>query len=114
MKKKDDIVSRNGNRYAFLESERSFHYLPPEEDDEKREKRWNFWRKTRQMEEKETQFTPTYPVQSLKENLANLRQLLIEVTDGCNLACKYCGYGELYGNYDARNNKKQTFDNVKC
>ena len=114
MKNKDYFVSKNGNRYAYIEDGRSFHYLPPEEDDEKREKKWNFWRETHQMEETETQFTPTYPVQTLKESLANLRQLLIEVTDGCNLACKYCGYGELYGNYDARKNKKQTFDNVKA
>lgn len=113
MKKNDDIISSNGNRYAFLESERNFHYLPPEENDENREKRWKFWNETYQMKGNNIQFTPTYPVQLLKENLANLRQLLIEVTDECNLACRYCGYGNLYGNYDARNNKKQKFENVK-
>lgn len=26
----------------------------------------------------------------------NLRQLTFEVTDDCNLCCKYCGYGDMY------------------
>jgi uncharacterized protein len=37
--------------------------------------------------------------------LANLRQLTFEVTDACNLKCKYCGYGEFYEDYDKRKNK---------
>ncbi|MFK2292020.1 radical SAM peptide maturase [Bacteroides fragilis] len=45
--------------------------------------------------------------------MACLRQLLIEVTDKCNLKCKYCGYGEFYSNYDRRETRNQTFDNVK-
>lgn len=35
-------------------------------------------------------------------NLVNLSQLVFEVTDGCNLRCKYCGCGELYEGYDPR------------
>jgi uncharacterized protein len=38
----------------------------------------------------------------IKRNLINLSQLVFEVTDGCNLSCKYCGYGELYDGYDPR------------
>ena len=29
-------------------------------------------------------------------NLINLKQLVFEVTDACNLHCKYCAYAELY------------------
>ena len=29
-------------------------------------------------------------------NIINLRQLVFEVTDACNLKCKYCGYSDLY------------------
>jgi radical SAM protein with 4Fe4S-binding SPASM domain len=57
----------------------------------------------------EAEYDPLY----IESNLANLRQLLIEVTDECNLACKYCGYGELYGNYDKRTGGKQNFKNVR-
>ncbi len=36
----------------------------------------------------------------VKHSLLNLKQLVFEVTDACNLKCKYCGYGEYYDNYD--------------
>uniref|UniRef100_UPI0040294E57 radical SAM peptide maturase n=1 Tax=Segatella hominis TaxID=2518605 RepID=UPI0040294E57 len=38
-------------------------------------------------------------------NLANLPQLVFEVTDACNLKCKYCAYGEFYDDFDERENK---------
>lgn len=38
-------------------------------------------------------------------NLANLKQLVFEVTDSCNLRCTYCTYGKFYGDYDYRGNK---------
>ena len=45
----------------------------------------------------------------IKHQLSNLRQLTFEVTDACNLSCKYCAYGELYSDYDRRENKKMSF-----
>mgnify|MGYP000975947596 CR=1 FL=1 len=39
-------------------------------------------------------------------NIANLPQLVFEVTDACNLKCKYCAYGEFYNDFDKRENKK--------
>ena len=33
--------------------------------------------------------------QDIIESLSNLKQLIFEVTDACNLRCKYCGYGDL-------------------
>lgn len=42
----------------------------------------------------------------IRDNIQNLSQLTFEVTDACNLQCKYCGYGELYNGYDQRENKK--------
>ena len=46
-------------------------------------------------------------------NILNLKQLTFEVTDNCNLKCKYCGYGELYSWYDAREAKNMSFDDIK-
>jgi uncharacterized protein len=37
--------------------------------------------------------------------LANLPQIVFEVTDACNLKCKYCAYGEFYDDYDQREGK---------
>lgn len=38
----------------------------------------------------------------IEQNLINLKQLVFEVTDACNLRCKYCGYADLYEGYDKR------------
>ena len=46
-------------------------------------------------------------------NLINLKQLVFEVTDGCNLHCKYCAYAELYEGYDLRQNKNMPFHKAK-
>lgn len=48
------------------------------------------------------------------ENLINLRQLTFEVTDACNLKCKYCGFGELYHGYDDRESKFMSLPNAKA
>ncbi|RPH28715.1 MAG: radical SAM peptide maturase [Bacteroidales bacterium] len=42
--------------------------------------------------------------------LANVDHLVFEVTDACNLKCKYCGYGEFYADYDERVNKYMPFE----
>lgn len=49
----------------------------------------------------------------VKHELANLRQVVFEVTDACNLKCKYCGYGEFYEDYDNRNNRFMDFNTAK-
>lgn len=45
--------------------------------------------------------------------LSNVSQVVFEVTDACNLKCKYCGYGEYYENYDKRENKNLSIDKGK-
>ncbi|MCL2290687.1 MAG: radical SAM peptide maturase [Bacteroidetes bacterium] len=44
--------------------------------------------------------------------LSNLRQIVFEVTDACNLKCKYCGYGEFYSDYDKRENKNLSIEDA--
>ncbi len=46
-------------------------------------------------------------------NLLNLKQVTFEVTDECNLKCKYCGFGEMYTGYDIREAKYLSFNNIK-
>lgn len=49
----------------------------------------------------------------IEHNLVNLRQLTFEVTDDCNLRCRYCGYGELYYGYDERKAQYMTFEQIR-
>lgn len=101
----------------------SFHYVPDEllaylekkrkDENDYYYKKYLFLESNGFFTNVETEFTVQYSPKNIKSNLANLRQLLIEVTDGCNLSCKYCGYGELYGDYDKRSSKKNDFATVK-
>ncbi|WP_293738809.1 radical SAM peptide maturase [uncultured Parabacteroides sp.] len=50
---------------------------------------------------------------NVKKSLANTHQLTLEITDACNLKCKYCGYGEFYEDHDERNNQYMTPASVK-
>lgn len=45
--------------------------------------------------------------------LINTSQIVFEVTDQCNLKCKYCAYGDLYNNYNPRNGTNANLDNAK-
>ena len=46
-------------------------------------------------------------------NLINLRQLVFEVTDACNLRCKYCGHLELYEKHETRKGRRLPFHKAK-
>lgn len=46
----------------------------------------------------------------IRHTLANLPLLTFEVTDACNLKCKYCGYGEFYNDYDERKDQNLPFE----
>jgi uncharacterized protein len=43
----------------------------------------------------------------------NLNQIVFEVTDACNLKCKYCAYGDMYYDYDKRIGKNIPFHFIK-
>lgn len=49
----------------------------------------------------------------IESQIANTKHVVFEVTDLCNLKCKYCGYGELYNDYDERVGQKMGFENIK-
>jgi len=48
----------------------------------------------------------------VKYNFANTPQITFEITDACNLKCTYCGYGQFYSDYDARENRRLPTDNA--
>jgi uncharacterized protein len=50
----------------------------------------------------------------IKNNLINLRNIVFEVTEKCNLNCKYCGLSEqLYKKYDIRKSRDLPFKKAK-
>lgn len=51
--------------------------------------------------------------ETIDYTLSNLAQLTFELTDKCNLDCKYCGYSEFYNNHDKRNGQKLSFGVAK-
>lgn len=51
--------------------------------------------------------------EQIVHTLQHLHQLVFEVTDRCNLKCKYCGYGELYCSYDERKSRDMPLDKAQ-
>ena len=47
-------------------------------------------------------FDSRLTAEGVKRSLANTKQITFEITEKCNLKCKYCGYGEFYDDYDKR------------
>lgn len=54
-----------------------------------------------------------FSAERIKHEFVNSFQMLFEVTNVCNLKCKYCGYGELYCNYGIRKPKNLSFIRAK-
>lgn len=50
---------------------------------------------------------------TVSRQIANLKQLVFEVTDDCNLKCEYCAYGAMYYDYDEREGKYLSFDAIR-
>lgn len=51
--------------------------------------------------------------EDVEYNLVELKHLVFEVTDECNLRCKYCGYAGLYEGYDKRESLFFPFQRAK-
>lgn len=50
-------------------------------------------------------FYPNMKREEIEESIANTENVVIEMTQKCNLRCFYCTYGELYDRDPFRNNK---------
>lgn len=120
------ISTEHGHQYAYSEALRYFMYIPEKmktvmerqdqnvaDSDDYYVRKLQFLQNNYFFDKEKVAFQTEYTEELVKQNMACLRQLLIEVTDKCNLKCKYCGYGEFYSNYDQRETRNQTFDNVK-
>lgn len=46
----------------------------------------------------------------IHNELENMQVITFVITDKCNLKCRYCAYGDLYGGYDTRADKNMNFN----
>ena len=116
-------TAKSGNKYLYADAAKYNIYIPnafyetfgKEDSNDKSyyQQKLCFFKNHGLLEKENIRLTSKFNGEQVRKNLANLRQLLIEVTDGCNLKCKYCGYGEFYSNHDERRGINQTFENVK-
>lgn len=75
--------------------------------------KYNYLKKVGFSDSSDISFVTKPNPDEIKTKLANLRQLVVEVTDSCNLNCHYCAYGDLYKNYDSRTTGKLIFKKIK-
>jgi uncharacterized protein len=119
----DDYVfsapAQSGNRY-MLAKQTPFccHVSPVMKDGENADseyyrQKFLYWKKNLFRDKYEYPNTMRLSPEGIKYNIINLQQLVFEVTDACNLRCKYCGYGDLYSGYDKRENKTLTVKQVQ-
>ena len=74
------------------------------ESDSKLQKRNDFIEKYKSLNYKQVRFITLSPEQ-VQIQLYKVKQITFEITDACNLNCKYCAYGDLYNDYDKRKEK---------
>ncbi|MCL2311765.1 MAG: radical SAM peptide maturase [Firmicutes bacterium] len=66
----------------------------------------------------DSQFVSDASVNDIYHCLANRPQIVFEVTEQCNLQCKYCAFGDYYTSYESRIGKDLSIDSaialIKC
>lgn len=61
----------------------------------------------------EEKFNGTITAEQIYRILSNVKNVVFEVTEACNLNCTYCNFGEYYENYDKRENKRLSITKAK-
>ncbi|MDR1223814.1 MAG: radical SAM peptide maturase [Tannerella sp.] len=51
----------------------------------------------------------TLESEAVRHNLINLKQIVFEVTERCNLNCRYCGLADMYNGNQNRNTRQLSF-----
>lgn len=69
------------------------------------QKKYEYFREHGFFTEPEVAELSTVNESMVEEGIIKVPQIIFEVTDSCNLNCTYCGYGDLYEVFDARNAK---------
>jgi uncharacterized protein len=108
-------VSKNKNKYLL--DNKCVCYVHPnlseDSNDEYYRKKYDYLANHGFFENDNSNHNARISPDQIINKVVNLKQLVFEVTDACNLKCKYCGYGELYTDYDIRHNNRLSINQVK-
>lgn len=120
---RDVVICRTRNRsyYAINREKKKVFLIAPKfasrfgsNEEEKKngpknsyyDRKYEYWRKYGVTEGLKHSYDGTLSEEWIQMSLSDLRQIVFEVTDDCNLSCKYCAYREFYQDFD--NRKKQS------
>lgn len=112
------ITTNKGHKYIYDRSSGFITLCPDDSSGHLEEKNIYLQRKIKYLQkyglitskESESSNYRLLHVEDIKEAVINTHQIILEVTDRCNLKCYYCGYGELYGNHDVRCGEDMSFE----
>jgi uncharacterized protein len=125
------VTSNNNNHYFFDYEKRSLLLLHPglnlrlrlDENDKKVNDSGEYYSRKYELLKsagyfKEKSNFPDikifhYSSDFIKRAMANSSHIVFEVTERCNLKCKYCGYGEYYTTHGERASKNLSFAKAK-
>lgn len=99
------FTTQSGNKYLYSTKNSEFYYMPPfmdNVDDVYYQQKAAFWKEHGVFENLNPELTSEINPDRIIHTIANTRQILFEVTENCNLKCKYCFYGKYYNNHDER------------
>lgn len=114
---------RSGASYALNREKRFMTLLHPElqaallTEGEKREdyygKKADYWKRHGLLDGTDVRYDGKLTSERVQTTLANIQQVVFEVTDACNLKCKYCGYGEYYQGFDVRKHQRMSVESAR-
>ncbi len=129
-----EIFQVGSNNYFYCKSKKQMHLCPDELkgilldkrsfdetiDESKRDCR-NYYLKKYEYLLSNNYFEIKEPVRlknrldpsEIEHYIANSYRIVFEVTENCNLNCKYCGYGEYYTTHGVRKNNSIRFETAK-
>ena len=73
-------------------------------------KKYDYLKNNKVISEKDTVEYVQLAPEHIQKELENMQVITFVVTDKCNLRCRYCAYGDMYGGYDARTDANMGFD----
>lgn len=114
---------RSGALYGLNRDKRFMTLLHPElhaalqsdagKEEDYYKRKAHYWRQYGLLEGLDIKYDGKVTKEWVQTILANIHQVIFEVTDACNLKCKYCGYGEYYQGFDVRKHQRMSVESAR-